>query len=201
MAVAHRIADAYEVFGYPKTRKCTDPKCKYGDALQPTENFSLKTRIWSDGRVVKYPACFCKSCTNRRKRERRERRIRENQEEVRKQERLYRERHVAKDPEGHREYQRIWTEAQRRKEGIPARNFKHRRTDEVQDKKLEVTTEFISWLQTLPVTALERQIGVVPSTIQKLARGERATIKLGVADRIIIGAGNHKSLTDFWPDA
>jgi hypothetical protein len=201
MRAAHRTADAFEELGLPETRRCCCPEHE-GENPLPMENFPLKTRKWTDGRVVKFPSSQCKACLNRKKRERRERRMREEPEEVRKQEKKHRDAYINRDPGAHREYQRIWYDAQRRANGVPKRDFSYRKgTDSSPDKQLEVVPEFKEWLKKQNVTGLEKDLELAKTTLAKHANGGRAKITLGLADRVIMHVNDGTELTDFWPDA
>lgn len=201
LKAAHRTADAYEALGFPETRRCCSPDHE-GENPAPIVDFPLKTRKWTDGRVVKYPSSQCRDCQNRKKRKLREWQKREDPEGLRKKEKKYREDFINRNPGAHREYQRIWCDGQRRANGASQRTYSYREgTDAKPDKRLVVTPEFKEWLKRQNPTDLERVLGLGNGTLSKHANGGRAKITLGLVDRVIMHVKDGTELTDFWPDA
>lgn len=195
--VARQNADALPL---QESKKCTHPDCPCGNKPQPISNFSLKTRRWQDGHVVKYPHSWCRACANRVKREKR---AEADKEKLREQERVWRQAHKERDPEALREYQRIWSSGKRRERGVPERQFKYRPAiDDGPDPELELTEEFQEFLRNLPhgtQEQVEYRMGQKSGYLSPYASGGRSKIKLSVADRILHAAGNDMQLTDFWP--
>lgn len=200
MRAAHRTADAYEALGFPDTKECRNPDCPYPNP-QPINKFSTKTRRWTDGRVVTYPTSWCKRCANKRKKERRDRLKAEDPKALRAREKKYRKRYIANDPEAHKEYQRIWANGKSRANGVPERKWEYREaTDGVKDKRLPLTDEFCTWLGSLVLSKLEKDLYLSRGYLVKYAHGACATISLGFADRILMQVNDGHALTDFWPD-
>lgn len=203
LATAHRIADAYDELGLPVSKRCSNPDCEMGRTPQPTEAFYVKRRKWKDGRVTEYLSGQCRRCAARIKRAHRERMKRENPEAFRQARKRWREKHKNKDPDDHREYQRIWAEGKRRREGVEPRTFGYRKAlDEGEDPRLEVTDAFRAYLNNLPpgltISRLEEILEMASKMIHAYATGERNTIRLSIADRILHYVDNGYNLQDFW---
>jgi hypothetical protein len=90
------------------------------------------------------------------------------------------------------EYRRIWAEVNRRKQGVPVRNFQNRRT--VVDR-----TEYV-FLPRDPLVALiesanveietlARSASVPQKTIARWRTGESGTVRLDCADRVALALG------------
>jgi len=162
--------------------------------------FPLKTRRWADGRTVKYPHSQCRDCLNLAKRERRDKLKKEDPEELKRREKAYRESYKDKDREAFREYQRIWSDGQRRKAGVTPRNWNggKRAPDKVREY-VPCTDEFREWLYSQNMQGIERALDQARGTIHHFACGERKTLTLDLAERILRYVNDGKTLDDFWP--
>lgn len=90
------------------------------------------------------------------------------------------------------EYHRFWSEAQRRRQGIQPRNFRHRRTviDRVESVGLPPgpLRAVITWTG-LPDIDIGAAAGVPPRSVYRVRMGESRHVRLDIADKLALALG------------
>lgn len=89
-----------------------------------------------------------------------------------------------------REYQRIWHEVQRRRAGIPPRNWRRRLpVERIFLDPAPLLSAMDLWIKAQPEPswkALARQAGLEPRAIQRLRHGESQHVRIDIADRLAL---------------